>query len=215
VRFAALGGSGQYLIERNPIALAPTFAIAAGAGPRSSDPLGPAVVLGDPDPRHPLPSARREADEVGTVLGVVPLLGLAADHAAVAAARRAKFLHVASHGSTRDDGTTISLGDGEFGTADVLELGLAPELVVVASCASAATRPDAMWTSIAAAFLVNGATAVVGATASIPDDVARDIVVELHRHSVEVDPVRGLALALRAAIARRVRPKTRKSWRKR
>jgi hypothetical protein len=111
-------------------------------------------------------------------------------------------LHVASHGSTRDDGTLLSLGDGEFGTADVLEHGVAPDLVVVASCTSAATRPDAMWTSVAAAFLASGSPAVVGATASIPDDVARDIVVELHRRAREVDAARALAGALRGAIAR-------------
>ena len=204
VRFAALGGGGQYLIERNPIVLAPTFAMAAGAGRIPAAEIErTAVVLGNPDEKQrPLAQVAAEATEVGRLLGVEPIIGAAANRAAVQKARRAKVLHVASHGSTRDDGTIISLGDGDFGTADVLELDLAPELVVVASCTSAATRPDAMWTSIAAAFLVNGSGAVVGATASIPDDVARDIVVDLHRRAAADGPVRGLAFALRAAIAR-------------
>lgn len=204
VRFAALGGSGGYLIERNPIILAPTFAMAAGAGRIPASELEPiAVVLGNPDEKQrPLAQVAAEAADVGRLLRVEPIVGAAANRAAVQKARRAKVLHVASHGSTRDDGTIISLGDGDFGTADVLELDLAPELVVVASCTSAATRPDAMWTSIAAAFLVNGSGAVVGATASIPDDVAREIVVDLHRHAATDGPVRGLAFALRAAIAR-------------
>ncbi len=204
VRFAALPRAGQYLIERNPIVLAPTFAMAVGAGAADppAEPSGDPVVLGDPDPARRLPHAREEATAVAALLGVAPRLGPAADRAAMIAGRRARVLHVASHGSTRDDGTLLSLGDGDFGTADVLEHGVAPDLVVVASCTSAATRPDAMWTSVAAAFLASGSPSVVGATASIPDDVARDIVVELHRHAREVDAARALARALRSAIAR-------------
>lgn len=204
VRFAALPRGGRYLIERNPIVLAPTFAMATGAGvERPAQPLGPPVVLGDPDPVRQLPSARQEAIAVAALLGVEPRLGAPADRAAMIGARRASVLHVASHGSTRDDGTLLSLGDGDFGTADVLEHGIAPELVVVASCTSAATRPDAMWTSVAAAFVASGSPAVVGATASIPDAEARDIVIDLHRHAREVDPARALARALRGAIARK------------
>ena len=84
----------------------------------------------------------------------------------------------------------------------MLEQRIAPELVVVASCLSAASRPDAMWTSIAAAFLANGSRQVIGATGSIPDADARAIVVEMHRHAQHVAPPLALARALRGAIAR-------------
>jgi tetratricopeptide (TPR) repeat protein len=202
VRFAALPDGGHFLIERHPVVLAPTFAVAAGSAGPGPGPLGPPVVLGDPESN--LAAARDEASEVAGLLEVAPTLGAGADRRAIATARRARVLHVASHGRTRGDGTILLLADGELSTADVLELGLAPELVVVASCTSAAARRDAMWTSIAAAFLANGTGTVVGATASIPDAIARDIVVELHRHARDVGPAVGLARALRAAIARGV-----------
>lgn len=205
VRWAALPAAGRYLIERHPLVLAPTLAIAVGADARAEPAAGGPVVLGDPDTARPLPEARAEAVSVAALHGVEARLGPVADRAAMLGARRARVLHVASHGSTRDDGTLLSLGDGDFGTADVLEHDVAPELVVVASCTSAATHPDAMWTSVAAAFVANGSRAVVGATASIPDDTARQIVVDVHRHALVVDPARALALALRAAIARGVR----------
>jgi tetratricopeptide (TPR) repeat protein len=204
VRWAALPVGGRYLIERHPLVLAPTLTIAAGADARPDPAADAAVVLGDPDATRPLPNARAEAVAVAALLGVEARLGAVADRAALLAARRARVLHVASHGSTRDDGTLLSLGDGDFGTADVLEHDVAPELVVVASCTSAASHPDAMWTSVAAAFVANGSRAVVGATASIPDDVALGIVVDVQRHARTVEPARALALALRAAIARDV-----------
>ena len=207
VRFSALRDARGFLVERNPLLLAPSLAVRAPVGPAVTSPggsgdHGPPVVLGDPD--GTLPGARAEAEQVAALYGVPPLLGAAAGRDAVAAARRAAVLHVASHGSARDDGTIISLAGAELGTADVLELGLAPDLAVVASCASATTRPDALWTSLAAALVASGAGAVVGALGSIPDDVARDIVLDVHRAAAAEDPPHALARALRLAIARGV-----------
>ncbi|MBZ0233436.1 MAG: CHAT domain-containing protein, partial [Deltaproteobacteria bacterium] len=174
--------------------LAPPIAVAG--------PSGPAVVLGDPDAS--LPSARTEATTVAALIGVEPLLGPAANRTALHIARRASILHVASHGSVRDDGSIISLADLAVGPTEVLELGLAPDLAVIASCASAATRPDGMWTSITSALLAGGAQTIVGALGSIPDGAAAEILTDFHRRLPELGPARALAAAQRAAIARGV-----------
>ena len=202
VRFAALRRAGGYLIERNPVVLAPSFARGLAPPIAVAGPSGPAVVLGDPDAS--LPSARTEATTVAALIGVEPLLGPAANRTALHIARRASILHVASHGSVRDDGSIISLADLAVGPTEVLELGLAPDLAVIASCASAATRPDGMWTSITSALLAGGAQTIVGALGSIPDGAAAEILTDFHRRLPELGPARALAAAQRAAIARGV-----------
>ncbi len=198
VRFASLRGRDAYLIERHPILIAPTFATTINV--TQDEPSQPAVVLGDPDAT--LPSARAEATAVAALLHVDAQVGQAANQHAIARARRASVLHVASHGSIRDDGTSISLAGFELGAAEVIDLGLAPDLAVVASCASAATRPDGMWTSVTAALLASGAGVVVGALGSIPDDAAAEIVVDFYRRAPNDGPAVALADAQRAAIAR-------------
>jgi tetratricopeptide (TPR) repeat protein len=204
VRFTALPVSGGFLVERNPVVLAPTFAMGVAAPPAGdiAAPVGPAVVLGDPD--GTLASARAEATSVAGLLGVTPQLGAAANRHAIEGARRASVLHVASHGSVRDDGTVISLADLALGPTEVLEIALAPDLAVIASCASAATRPDGMWTSITSALLAAGTRTIIGALGSIPDGAAAAIVTEVHRHVADLGPVRALAAAQHAAIARGV-----------
>lgn len=203
MRFAALRGpEGGYLIERHPLVLAPTFGRGLASTPGGESPAGPPVVLGDPDAT--LPSARTEATVVADLLGVEPRLGPAANRTALHAARRASVLHVASHGSVRDDGSTISLADLTLGPTEVLELGLGPDLAVIASCASAATRPDGMWTSITSALLAGGTRTIVGALGSIPDGASAEIVTDFHRRRSELGPARALAGAQRAAIARGV-----------
>ncbi|HUQ05333.1 MAG TPA: CHAT domain-containing protein [Kofleriaceae bacterium] len=204
VRFTALRAGAGFLVERDPVILAPTFAsglvgATAGAG---DEPSGPAVVLGDPDAT--LPSARAEATAIAALLGVSPRIGADANRTAVREARRARVLHVASHGNVRDDGTIISLADFALGPVEVLELGLRPDLAVVASCASAATRPDGMWTSITSALLAGGTRTVVGALGSIPDGAAAAILTDFHRRLPELGPVRALAAAQHDASARGV-----------
>ena len=93
---------------------------------------------------------------------------------------------------------------GREGVPLLLELGLAPDLAVIASCASAATRPDGMWTSITSALLAGGTQTIVGALGSIPDGASAEIVTDFHRHRSELGPARALAEAQRAAIARGV-----------
>jgi CHAT domain-containing protein len=196
IRFAALRGPGGYLVERNPVVIAPTLAIATAAPPPT--PPGPAVVLGDPD--GSLPAARTEATAVAALLDVEARLGPAATRAAVESARRARVLHVASHGKADDDDTNLLLADGPLGSADVLERGIAPDLAVIASCTSAAWTAVGPWASVAGAFLASGSAMVIGALGSVPDGAARVLLTDFHHAAREHDPALALALAQRAAI---------------
>lgn len=201
VRFAALPMGGGALIARHPLILAPTLRIATTPLATTS-PAGAPVVLGDPT--LDLAEARTEAAEVGALLGVRPLVGAAASRAALTAARRASVLHIASHGDRRSGESRLALADGDLTVADLLGIGLAPDLAVVASCVSAVQQRDAMWTSIAAGLLASGAGGVLGVSGRLPDAAGRELVTDFYRHGGAETPARALALTQRDAIRRGV-----------
>ena len=88
--------------------------------------------------------------------------------------------------------------------ADLLGIGLAPDLAVVASCVSAVQQRDAMWTSIAAGLLASGAGGVLGVSGRLPDAAGRELVTDFYRHGGAETPARALALTQRDAIRRGV-----------
>jgi len=199
--FAALWDGERFLAERNPTSVVPSLSLAQVLD-RPSGNVPPAVVIGDPT--GDLHGARDEATAVATVLGVDALVGAAADDRALTTARSAGVLHVASHAEVSDDGSFLRLANRRIGAADILGADVAPRVAVLASCASAVQRPDAMWTSVAAAFLATGTRHVVGALRSIDDDQVRDLLVDFYRFGGADDPIGGLARAQRAAIGRGV-----------
>ncbi|HEU4538544.1 MAG TPA: tetratricopeptide repeat protein, partial [Polyangiaceae bacterium] len=107
------------------------------------------VVLGDP--LGNLPSAAREAAIVAEGLNAPALLGFEATQDALASARGASLLHVASHATEGADGTALLLADGPLTAPAVNALGATARLVVLSSCASAASRDGSGWGSLAAA----------------------------------------------------------------
>ncbi|HEU4537622.1 MAG TPA: CHAT domain-containing protein, partial [Polyangiaceae bacterium] len=163
------------------------------AGERSAN----AVVLGDP--LGNLPSAADEAARVAGLLGASPRLGPAADRAAIASAGGAALLHVASHAVETDDGPALRLADGPLTAPALASLGATARLVVLASCASAASRDGSGWGSLAAAFLGAGAEAVVATQWSVDDADAALVAEALYErdvgHDVFRDPTAALARA--------------------
>ena len=204
--FAALRPRGQLLIQQAALAQVPSLTALAAAlraprAPRAAR-SSRAVVLADPG--GDLPEARREALEVARHLGADAALGAEASRAAWAAARDAEVLHVSGHSGVNGRGPWAAAADGEVLGSDVLDWNLRPRLVVLASCASAATRHPGPWGSLAASFLASGAGAVVGALQSVEDRAARDLVLDFYRQGGARDPVRALARAQRRAA--RARP---------
>ncbi len=80
-----------------------------------------------------------------------------------AAASGARVLHLATHTSAGPGGPSITLADGELNAREVIGRNLAPELVVLASCATARRRGLGMWGSLGAAFLAAGSEGVLAA----------------------------------------------------
>ncbi|MEM8963794.1 MAG: CHAT domain-containing protein, partial [Acidobacteriota bacterium] len=118
---------------------------------------------------------------------------------AMLAGREARLLHVATHSGGGPTGPWLRLADGDLMAREVLAEGLAPELVMLASCASATRRGLGTWGSLGAAFLASGSEHVVAALWSIDDAATARLVTRFYQHDWE-EPSRALAAAQRAAI---------------
>lgn len=133
---------------------------------------GAPVVIADPG--GDLPDAVREGAAVAARLGVTARLfgsgaASAATRASLLAARDASVLHLASHVAVRGRTPVIALSDAEIDGAELVRLGVAPRLAVLASCGSAAASDDEGWGSIAAALLLSGTSTVVATDRSVED----------------------------------------------
>jgi tetratricopeptide (TPR) repeat protein len=197
--FAALVRRGRFLVEDHAVVYLPSVSALAVLGERRGGEPGEPVVLGDP--RGDLPGAAREAAAVAAALGTVALTGGDATLEALRQAARARVLHLATHTGLGPRGPWLALADGDAGTAEVLAGPLAPRLVVLAGCASAARRGEGLWGSLGAAFLAAGSQAVLASLSSIDDDAARRFVERFYREGGAGDPAGALARAQRALIA--------------
>jgi hypothetical protein len=197
VPFAALMVRGRRLIELTAISYVPSAAVLATLEARDS-PRGEAVVLGDP--RGDLPDAELEARETALVLGVRPRLGAEATTAAVLSAGGARVLAVAAHTEFTPGGASLLLADGRVTTSQILEAGLAPALVVLASCASAAVDSD-VWGALAGAFIAAGSTTVIASRWALDDSGSRRLIAAMYAAGGLDHPAYGTAVAQRAAIA--------------
>ncbi len=186
------------LALRTPVINAPSATAIAVVLKRPAPALGPPVVLGDA--RGDLPAAASEARSVAARLGVEPMLGGAAGLAALRAAGHPRVLHVATHAGNGPAGPFLALADGPLGIGGLLELHLDAELVVLASCASAAADDAAgdLWGSLAAAFLAGGARNVLATLRSVDDAAARRFVETFYAEGGATRPL----AAWRAAVSR-------------
>ncbi len=171
-----------------------------------SRPGGGSVVIGDP--RGDLPAAAEEARWVAGRVGASARLGPEAGRGAFAASRDADLLHVAAHAAEGPEGAALRLADGDLGAPEIAALTPAARVVVLASCASAASRDGTGWGSLAAAFLVAGAEAVVATQWSVDDGDAANVVKSLYEYGpgLRGDPARALAAA-QARLAAGVAPR--------
>jgi tetratricopeptide (TPR) repeat protein len=166
--------------------------------PTAPGPRAGAVVLGDP--RGDLAAAASEARSVAAALQATAELGPAATVAKLVAARAADVLHVAAHTDERAGRRVLHLADGDVVPRLVLDQRIAPRLVVLASCGSAAARDEGGWGSLAAAFATAGSDHVLATQWSVDDAVAADLIHRFYAAGGVADPARALA-AVQVALA--------------
>ncbi|MEO6772724.1 MAG: CHAT domain-containing protein [Kofleriaceae bacterium] len=200
VPFGALVLGGKRWIERAAFAYAPSAAVLVELRRRHSTNRS-IVVIGDP--HGDLPGARLEAIATAATLGVQAKLGADASVAAIKTSAHAQVLAVASHARVTPGGAELQLADGVVSAADVVDLGIAPELAVLASCQSAAVTGDA-WGALAGAFLAAGTQNVIAARWSLDDATSRGLISEFYASGGVERPALGLAIAQRVAIAHQI-----------
>lgn len=196
VPFAALMVEGQRLVHRYEVVYAPSAAALAVAlaNPRREATTS-SVVLGDAGGE--LVHATAEGALVAQLTGARALLGAAASTQALRAAGEAELLHVAGHSGIGVDGGYLVLADAKVSAADLLKWRIRPRVVVLASCASAATNRRDMWGSLAVAFLAAGSEHVVATLHSVEDEVAAEFAAAFHRAGGARDPAAAVATAQR------------------
>jgi len=195
VPFAALRPRGRFLVETSVLAYAPSLTALASIHASAPAPSAAPVVLGDP--RGDLPAARDEAARVARWLSVPAFTGPAASRARLRAAERASVLHIAGHSGVSPRGAWLALADGEVGADDVLGWRVRPRLVVLASCASGATRVQGPWGALASLFLAAGSQSVIATLRSVEDAAAARLVTAFYQSGGARDPAAALARAQR------------------
>ena len=200
VPFAALVTGGQRVLDHHEVVYAPSATALAGlragaADQASTTAPGSAVVLGDT--RGALRSVADEVRVVTAHTGATASLGAAATVAALRGAASVTLLHVAGHSGVGVDGGYLVLADGKVGAAEILHWRIRPKLVVLASCASAATNRREMWGSLAVAFLAAGSQHVVATLHSVEDRTAAAFAAAFYRAAPHRDAVAAVAAAQR------------------
>lgn len=172
-----------------------------------------AAIDGLPALRH----ARDEARVAAVALDGELLLDDAASESAIKArADSLRSLHIASHATPAPELPLLSAlklapsgrDDGNLTIAEILELDLDAELVVLASCRGAASaapgadRPDERRRfSLVDAFLRAGSDAVVASLSEVDDAAAFVFMRTFYRHLADSDAVTALAAAQRQMLA--------------
>jgi hypothetical protein len=200
VPFSALRVAGDFLVKRNPVALVPNAAVLARLAALPRRPAGRRLVLGDP--AGDLAGALREAIDVATSLGVEASLGTRATRASVLAANSLQVLHVASHARMTALGPVLTLADGDLPGGEIIDRGIAADVVVLTSCASADPLDRDELGPLAAAFLAAGSHTVVASRWSVDDALAREFARLFYRANGLHDPIRATASAQTQLIAR-------------
>jgi tetratricopeptide (TPR) repeat protein len=194
VPFALLRHEERRLIDDAVLVVRP--------GPGSSSPPptdDSAVIVGDA--YGDLSAARAEALSVATLLETDAAIGDEAVRARLDDARATGVLHIAGHSSRTANGATLELADGPVSTSDIIELGIAPRLVVLSTCASGAASGQRTDDALASAFLAAGAGGVIATHWSVDDAAAWWFADSFYGAGGRDDPAAALAIVQRRAAA--------------
>ncbi|MCK6550825.1 CHAT domain-containing protein [Myxococcota bacterium] len=144
------------------------------------------------DPRGDLPHARREGEEVAEQLRtrgweVSVLFGSAARRDALERAlSQTTLFHYAGHGRDRPErrwDAALLLAEGELDVADLVATSTVPPFVVLSGCETAAIEHGDL--TLAQAFAIAGAEAIVATSTVVDDAVARALARALYEAPAE------------------------------
>lgn len=137
VPFHAVLDGERYLIDDFTISYAPSASVHRLCWAKPAAPHGGALVMGVPDAKAPF-----IAEEVQAVAGILPgaqvFLGETATsdelqrHGA-----KSRFVHIATHGTFRQDNamfSSIRMGDGPLSVYDLYQMQLSAELITLSGC---------------------------------------------------------------------------------
>ena len=208
---ALLNTSGKYLSETFRIRIAPSLTTLKliQDSPADYHSQTGALVVGDPDVGEkviyrgsvnenfkPLPGARKEAEMIGQLLGVEPLIGQQATKQAVLERiSSVSLIHIAAHGNAERG--EIALAPAGLTTqpaqeddyllkmSDISQVQLRAKLVVLSCCHSGRGQIRAEGVvGIARAFLGSGARSVLVALWALEDSVTVQLMSRFYEHLV-------------------------------
>ena len=209
IPFPALkNDNGQYLSDTFRIRIVPSLTTLRliQQSPADYHSKTGAIVIGEPEVSDvyyqgkllklcPLPGARMEAEMIGRLLGVEPLLGKAATKQAVLERMYSvSLIHFAAHGYEERGEIALSPISG-CGTphevdylltmAEISQVRLTAKLVVLSCCHSASGQVRAEGVvRIARAFLASGARAVLAALWAVEDKATMQFMNRFYEHLV-------------------------------
>ena len=165
-----------------------------------------ALIVGDPEVRdvyyqgkplqlNPLPGARKEAEMIGRLLGVMPLVGNDARKQTVLERMQSvSLIHIAAHGDAERGEIALSPisscgtpheEDYLLTMAEISKVRLTAKLVVLSCCHSVSGQIRAEGVvGIARAFLASGARAVLAALWAIEDEATMQFMNRFYEHLV-------------------------------
>ncbi|XP_078343026.1 tetratricopeptide repeat protein 28-like [Oculina patagonica] len=211
VPFAALlDQNGKYLSETFRIRIIPSLTTLKLIQDSSTDYHSQtgALIVGDPDVGEviycgstnrnfvPLPGARKEAEMIGRLLGVHPLLGQhATKQAVLQRIDSVSLIHFAAHGSAErgeialaPQGSTSEIPQEEdylLQMSDISKVQLRAKLVVLSCCHSGRGQIKAEGAvGIARAFLGSGARSVLVALWALEDSATKQVMSCFYHHLV-------------------------------
>lgn len=137
--FHALFDGERYLIDDHTISYAPSAAVFSLCQQKAPAALPNSLVLGIPDAAAPL--IEEEAKSVASILENAELvLGREADqHRLRTKGSQSRVIHIATHGTFRQDNpmfSGIKLGDGYLSLYDLYQFKLEADLVTLSGCAT-------------------------------------------------------------------------------
>jgi hypothetical protein len=135
--------------------------------------------------------------EVAAATGATPRTGALATRAAFVTGSGATLLHVATHAESGPLGGALVFADGRLSAGEIVDRGLAAQLVVLTSCASADPRDRDELGTLASAFLAAGTHAVVASRWAVEDDVALAFARAFYAAGAMRDPLAATAAAQR------------------
>ena len=206
---ALLDDSGKYLSETYRIRIAPSLMTLKCIQDSAADHHSQtgALIVGDPEVGRvrfngrrktftPLPFARREAEMIGRLLGVQPLVGEEATKQAVLEMLHfVSLIHFAAHGDAergeialspvRSTGKLPKEQEYLLTMSDISEVQLRAKLVVLSCCHSARGQIRAEGViGIARAFLGSGARSVLVALWALDDEATEQFMSRFYEHLV-------------------------------